>query len=184
MLNFLKVLKGVVSYFSSKVQTSKKFRKRLLLPFSSLIVCYLVLVGFSGKTFAIDFPAGPISNNNKAKEECPKVCRNHHYHWHGQWKTTVPGRESVCGCGWALDKKGAKFNPLNKAEQSKFDKFQNAIANKGLSAKDAADEIGDSNYKKLQGNQYQIRLSKNNRVTFLVEDDTHTVKLKIVGGHT
>ncbi|MEH1840034.1 MAG: mannan-binding lectin [Nostoc sp.] len=183
MLNFLKVLKGVVSYFSSKVQTSKKFRKRLLLPFCSLIVCYFVLVGVSGKTFAIDFPAGRILNNNDARHTCPAVCRNHNYHWHGQWKTR-PNDQSVCGCGWDLDKKGAVFNHLNDAEQRKFDTFQNAINNRGLSAKDAAHEIGDSDYKKLQGNQYQIRLSRNNRVTFLVEDDTHIVKILIVGGHT
>ncbi|MEH2210679.1 mannan-binding lectin [Nostoc sp.] len=183
MLNFLKVLKGVVSYFSLKVQTSKKFRKRLLLPFCSLLVCYFVLVGVSGKTFAIDFPAGRILSNNDAGHTCPAVCRNHNYHWHGQWKTILH-RGSVCGCGWDLDKKGAIFNDLNKAEQDKFDRFQNAIKNRGLSARDAALEIGDSNYKKLQGNQYQIRLSQSNRVTFLVENDTHIVKIKIVGGHT
>ncbi len=41
-----------------------------------------------------------------------------------------------------------------------------------------------SDYKNLQGNQYQIRLSKNNRVTFWVDDDKHIVKIIQVGGHT
>jgi hypothetical protein len=71
---------------------------------------------------------------------------------------------------YTLDKKGAKFKQLTPAEQAKFDIFQNAIANNGLSPRQAADEMGGADYKKLQGNQYQIRLSEGNRATFLIQD--------------
>jgi mRNA-degrading endonuclease RelE of RelBE toxin-antitoxin system len=160
-------------------------KKKFLLSLGSLLVCSSALVGFSGKAFARDVNAGPIWDNAGAKAKCPQVCSQVGCKWTGNWKTTVPGRNSVCGCGeWRLDKTGAKFRELTKVEQAKFDIFQNAIANRGLSPKDAAAEVGDSNYKRLQGNQYQIRLSQSNRVTFLVDDQNHVVKILQVGGHT
>jgi len=174
---------GFVSYFSSKVQTSKKFRKRLLLPFCSPIVCYFVLVGASGKTFAVDFPAPGISRNSDARAICPAVCERNSYHWHGQWTTIPHTNQSVCGCGWDLVKKGATFLPLNAVEQNKFDIFQNAIANTGLSPKDAAQRIGDSNYKAVRNNQYQIRLSRAKRVLFVVQPNQHLVIIQAVGVH-
>lgn len=45
-----------------------------------------------------DVNAGPIWNNDDAKVKCPKVCTNAAATWNGQWKTTVPGQQSVCGC--------------------------------------------------------------------------------------
>jgi hypothetical protein len=46
-----------------------------------------------------DVNAGPIWNNNDAKNKCPKVCGNSgNSIWNGQWKTTIPGQMSVCGC--------------------------------------------------------------------------------------
>ena len=43
-----------------------------------------------------DVKAGPIWNNNDAKAKCKKVARS--ARWNGQWKTTVQGKMSVCGC--------------------------------------------------------------------------------------
>lgn len=45
-----------------------------------------------------DMNAGPIWNNDDAKAKCPTVCSNNKTTWNGQWKTTKPGTESVCGC--------------------------------------------------------------------------------------
>lgn len=47
--------------------------------------------------------AGPIWNNNHARQVCPRVIADYasanpgrNVRWTGQWETTVPGRESVC----------------------------------------------------------------------------------------
>jgi len=45
-----------------------------------------------------DTKAGPIWNNDDAKEKCPQVCQSVQSAWNGQWRTTNPGSESVCGC--------------------------------------------------------------------------------------
>lgn len=40
--------------------------------------------------------AGPIWNQFDADRKCPDVARNGGGKWTGQWKTTQPGRMSVC----------------------------------------------------------------------------------------
>ncbi|GEM_PF-2063546 len=100
--------------------------------------------------------------------------------------STIANTKIIALVRWTLDKKGASFKQLTPAEQRNFDTFQNAIANEGLSPKDAASRIGGANYKKLQGtkDQYEIRLSKGTRATFRVDDNNHVVKILEVGGHT
>lgn len=44
-----------------------------------------------------DIEAGPIWNNDDAKQKCPDACTEHGG-WNGQWTTTIPGQMSVCGC--------------------------------------------------------------------------------------
>jgi hypothetical protein len=87
---------------------------------------------------------------------------------------------------WTLDKSRARFGQLTPAEQAKFDIFQNAIANEGMSPKNAAERMGDAHYKLLKGtrDQYQIRLSQQNRATFIVDNAHHKVTILQVGGHT
>jgi len=41
--------------------------------------------------------AGPIWNNDDAKVKCPVVAAAARGVWNGQWRTTVPGKMSVCG---------------------------------------------------------------------------------------
>jgi Ricin-type beta-trefoil lectin domain/Domain of unknown function (DUF4476)/Mannan-binding protein len=43
-----------------------------------------------------DVEAGPIFHNDQAAERCPRVCAPDR--WTGVWRTTVPGRMSVCAC--------------------------------------------------------------------------------------
>lgn len=45
-----------------------------------------------------DIQAGPIYDNNQAKQLCPTVCKSADSKWNGQWTTTVPNKMSVCGC--------------------------------------------------------------------------------------
>ncbi len=44
-----------------------------------------------------DVNTGPIMSNNEAQTICPKACGKF-YNWNGQWRTTVQGKQSVCGC--------------------------------------------------------------------------------------
>ena len=82
---------------------------------------------------------------------------------------------------WTLDKNGVTPSvTLTSAEQGNLNTFMNAVR-EGTHPKDAA-KSWDSDYKQLQSNQYQIRLSKKNRVTFLLEGEV--VKILQVGGHT
>jgi hypothetical protein len=43
--------------------------------------------------------AGPLFNNMDAQNKCPEVCQRTGGNWDGNWKTTQPGRMSVCSCG-------------------------------------------------------------------------------------
>ena len=84
---------------------------------------------------------------------------------------------------WKLDKNGVTPQvPLNATEQTHLNEFMNSVR-EGNSPSVAAQQW-DSNYKKLQGNQYQIRLSQGCRATFTVNDTTQVVTMLQVGGHT
>ena len=45
--------------------------------------------------FKVNIPAGPIWNNDDAKEKAPKVAAAHQGTWTGQWVTVVPNEMSV-----------------------------------------------------------------------------------------
>lgn len=74
--------------------------KKPLLLLGSLIVSSSAVFGLAGSAFARDAKAGPIFNNEQAKKVCPGACNilGAQWKWNGQWRTTVPGRASVCGC--------------------------------------------------------------------------------------
>ena len=49
---------------------------------------------------AVDIQAGPIFSNMDAQNKCPGVCqRSNGRTWDGNWRTTEPGRMSVCSGG-------------------------------------------------------------------------------------
>jgi hypothetical protein len=48
------------------------------------------------QTRTISVEAGPIWNQSDAERKCPRVAMENRGTWNGQWRTTVPGRMSVC----------------------------------------------------------------------------------------
>ncbi|MDH0647091.1 RHS repeat-associated core domain-containing protein [Pseudomonas sp. GD03858] len=80
--------------------------------------------------------------------------------------------------------------PLNRASQAKFDNFLAYVPEYGMY--DAATMVGDTNLKLLQSDQWQIRLSQSERVTFRLLESTDPktevitkmVEIRDVGGHT
>jgi hypothetical protein len=84
---------------------------------------------------------------------------------------------------WDLDKNGVTPSvDLNSTEQAHLNEFMNEVRG-GKDPKSVADGW-DSDYKNLSGDQYQIRLSRRNRVTFTVDHGNQLVTILQVGGHT
>ncbi|BAZ08816.1 Lectin MVL [Calothrix sp. NIES-4071] len=71
--------------------------KKFLLPLGTFIVGGSMILGAS-QAFAGDVNAGPIWNNNHARQRCPQVCNSVGLRWTGGWYTNDPGRNSVCDC--------------------------------------------------------------------------------------
>ena len=71
--------------------------KKLTLIFTA---SFLLMLSLTTQSFAFDIKAGPIWNDDNAKEVCPKICKNY-AGWSGHWVTTVRGKMSVCGCNQA-----------------------------------------------------------------------------------
>lgn len=161
-------------------------KKRFLLSLSSLLVCSSALVGFSGKAFGRELNAGPIWNNRHARSVCPQLCTANSMWWNGNWHTTVYRQQSVCSCGWRLELSNERFTrQITRASHGKYGRFKAEILHRGLSPYDAAREVRET-VKRLEGadNLYEIRLSGGDRVTFSIDAESHTVKIRDVGGHT
>lgn len=69
-----------------------------------------------GKLETVDIEAGPVWNQRHAQERCPEVAREwsdqhgREARWTGNWRTTVPGEMSECGCvAGTVDKEGTIF---------------------------------------------------------------------------
>ena len=78
--------------------SSKTMKKKSLLLLSSVVVCGSAIFGNSNQVSAQDAKVGPIWQDNDAKVKCPAACAAIGKTWNGHWRTTVWGRESVCGC--------------------------------------------------------------------------------------
>ena len=46
--------------------------------------------------------AGPIWNNQDAKNRCPIVCDTAHGHWDGNWRTVITASRSECDCQYHI----------------------------------------------------------------------------------
>ncbi|MDP3274686.1 MAG: mannan-binding protein [Deltaproteobacteria bacterium] len=71
--------------------------QRSVLTVRGILSAAVVLLA-SSSALAVDVAAGPIWNNGDAARRCPQVCSSRNMQWNNQWRTTVPGRMSVCGC--------------------------------------------------------------------------------------
>ena len=169
-------------------KSNQSISKKVLMFCGSVLVAGTAVLSFSDIASARgrDINAGPIWSHPDAIQKCRTVCRNVGLKWTGDWKTVKWNEQSVCGCGeWKLiGNSPSPIQQLTDSEQAKYDAFKNAIAHKGLSPKESAEEIGDSQFKRLQGNQYQVRISGGKRVTFTVDWGRKEVRILQAGGHT
>ena len=84
-------------------KSNQSISKRVLMFCGSALVASTAVVSFSGRASARDVNAGPIWNNGHAAQVCPGVCSQRGWKWTKNWKTTIPNKMSVCGCGeWKL----------------------------------------------------------------------------------
>jgi len=68
-------------------------RKRAL----GAMLLFLVLPSNAwAQTRTISVEAGAIWSQSDAERKCPEVAKTNGGTWNGQWRTTVPGRMSVC----------------------------------------------------------------------------------------
>ena len=186
-------------------KSNQSIGKRALMFCGSVLVAGTAVMSLSNEASALDRRTS-IRDHSQAQAICPNLCRQfsnveryprsgwYPHKWTGHWTHVPPGAPAaVCGCGeWRYTKKGAKFRQLTPAEQRTFDVWQNLIANRGFNPGHAAGEAGASDYKKLYSttrngkkvDMYQMRLSRKNRVTFIVDEDNFMVEVDQVGGHT
>ncbi|MBF2063577.1 MAG: mannan-binding lectin [Calothrix sp. C42_A2020_038] len=78
--------------------SSHLMKKKILLPLAAMIIGSSAIFSFASQALAGDVIAGPIWNNEHAKERCPQVCSSVGLRWNGNWYTFDPGKNSVCGC--------------------------------------------------------------------------------------
>ncbi len=68
--------------------------------------------------------------------------------------------------------------------QKTYEEWKNEINNNGTHPRDAARNLGrGTNYEKLHGDVYSIRLSREHRVVFLVSPESHIATVLRLGGH-
>ena len=65
-------------------------------PLSIVVLFAACLAGT--RAFGVEIEAGPIWADQDANNKCPQVCASRGGQWTGQWRTTQPGRMSVCDC--------------------------------------------------------------------------------------
>jgi hypothetical protein len=72
---------------------------------SDYALCFSIAAGMVGvalpsaapaQTGTIGVEAGPIWSQSDAEKKCPQIAKTNGGVWTGEWKTTVPGRMSVC----------------------------------------------------------------------------------------
>jgi hypothetical protein len=65
----------------------------------AVLLCLVLPFAARAQTRTISVEAGPIWNQADAQRKCPQVAKANGGTWNGQWRTTVPGRMSVCELG-------------------------------------------------------------------------------------
>jgi hypothetical protein len=64
-------------------------------------------------TFKVNIPAGPLWNDEDAKEKAPKVAAAHQGKWTGQWSTVVASEMSVIEVELNVTNSGANHYTTN-----------------------------------------------------------------------
>ncbi len=62
----------------------------------AVLLCLALPFAALAQTRTISVEAGPIWNQADAQRKCPQVAKANGGTWNGQWRTTVPGKMSVC----------------------------------------------------------------------------------------
>jgi hypothetical protein len=68
----------------------------IALNLAAVLLCLVLPSAARAQTRTISVEAGPIWNQADAQRKCPEVAKANGCTWNGQWRTTVPGRMSVC----------------------------------------------------------------------------------------
>ncbi|HXB84100.1 MAG TPA: mannan-binding lectin [Candidatus Acidoferrum sp.] len=68
----------------------------IALNLAAVLLCLVLPSAARAQTRTISVEAGPIWNQADAQRKCPEVAKANGGTWNGQWRTTVPGRMSVC----------------------------------------------------------------------------------------
>jgi hypothetical protein len=68
----------------------------IALNLAAALLCLVLPSAARAQTRTISVEAGPIWNQADAQRKCPEVAKANGGTWNGQWRTTVPGRMSVC----------------------------------------------------------------------------------------
>lgn len=63
-----------------------------------LTIGLLSLIMINAPASAAEIKAGPIWNDVDAGIKCPIACQSNSRQWTGQWRTTKPGKMSICEC--------------------------------------------------------------------------------------
>ena len=84
---------------------SNTMKNKFLLSLGMIAISSSATFGLASRAAAFDVKAGPIWNNDDAKVKCPVATASHGAQWNGQWRTTVQGKESVCGAVKVFDVK-------------------------------------------------------------------------------
>jgi Mannan-binding protein len=63
---------------------------------NAAVICMALPSVVSAQSSTISVDAGPIWSQSDAEKKCPDVAKAKGGTWNGQWRTTVPGKMSVC----------------------------------------------------------------------------------------
>lgn len=83
---------------------------------ASALLCLTMPFAAAAQGRTTDVEAGPIWSQSDAQSKCPEVAEANGAQWTGVWKTTVPGRMSVCELrlkpGRNYDLRGVEAGPI------------------------------------------------------------------------
>jgi hypothetical protein len=99
--------------------SKQSMTKKVLLCLSIVSIGSSAILGAATQASATDVKAGPIWNNDDAKAKCPVAAAAVGYEWNGQWRTTVQGKESVCGLSAKKTARSVKAGPIWNNDDAK-----------------------------------------------------------------